>query len=219
MTQKKLNLILTVACAVFAVLAVVLLVFGIIYDGEHVFTKVFMIISAVLCVALALELAYIVWFADRAQTPNYFLYDNGTKKNVTPDKLNAQIISRRMDKYFSNYAPSEGKLWTDGILATPDLDMEDVFKPIVAYKLLIDLASMDMEKGWRCFELASYETVDFVCSCLEMNGETEVAGNIRKMKTVQPFQIKYIRDYLVSNCGYMQTKMLMYVRENIEQFQ
>ncbi len=219
MTQKKLNLILTIACAVFAVFAVALLVIGIVYDGEHTFTKIFMFLSAALCFALALEIAYIIWFADRKETPNYFLYDNSTKKNVTPDKLSVKVISRRMERYFSSYASSEGKLWTDGILTSNDLDMEDKFKPIVAYKLLFDLANMDMEKGWKCFELASYETVDFICSCLEMNGEMEVAGNIRKMKTVQPFQIKYIRDYLISNCKYLQTKMLMYVRENIEQFQ
>ena len=219
MNQKKLNLILTVACACFVVIAVALLVFGIIYNGDHAFTQVFMIISAVLSLALAGELAYIVWFSDKGEAPNYFLYDSSTKKNVTVDKLTLPVLNKRMDRYFAKFAPSEGKLWTDRILEEPDLDMDDEFKPLVAYKLLLDLAQRDVEKGWKCFENASFETVDFVCSCLEMNGEDEVAGNIRKMKMVQPFQVKYIRDYLVSNCNYLQTKMLMYVRDNIERFQ
>lgn len=219
MNCKKLNLTLTIACAVFAVLAVVLMIFGIVYDGDHVLTKVLMIVAAVLSLALAGELAYLVWFSDKGDVPNYFLYDASTKKNVPVDKLTLSIVSKRMDRYFSNYAPSEGKLWTDAILENPELDMDDSFKPLVAYKLLFDLADRDMEKGWKCFELASYETVDFICRSLEMNGETEIAGNIRKMKQVQPFQIKYIRDYLVSNSSYLQTKMLMYVRDNIEKFQ
>ncbi len=219
MTQKKLNLILTVAAAFFGVLAIVLMVFGIIYDGEHIFTKVFMIICAVLSLALAGELAFLLWFSGKGEAPNYFLYDSSIKKNVSVDKLTPQVVHKRMDRYFSNYAPSEGKLWTDRVLESPTLDMEDSFKPLVAYKLLYDLASRDMDKGWKCFESASFETVDFVCSCLELNGEDEIAGNLRKMKQMQPFSIKYVRDYLVSNCGYLQTKMLMYVRENIEQFQ
>ncbi|MBQ8817840.1 MAG: hypothetical protein IJZ83_04625 [Clostridia bacterium] len=219
MNRKKLNLILTIACACFAVVAIVLLVFGIIYDGDHTFTKVLMIVAAVLSLALAGELAYLLWFSGSGEKPNYFLYDASSKRNVTVDKLTMPVVNKRMERYFSNYAASEGKLWTDGILENPMLDMDDAFKPLVAYKLLFDLADKDIDKGWKCFELASYETVDFICRGLEMNGETEVAGNLRKMKMVKPFQIKYVRDYLVSNCNYLQTKMLMYVRDNIEKFQ
>ena len=219
MNRKNFDLILKIACACFAVIAVVLFVFGIIYDGDHVLTKILMIVVAVLSLALAGELAYLAWFSDNGDVPNYFLYDSNTKKNVTVDKLTLPVVSKRMDRYFSNYAPSEGKLWTDKVLENPELDMDDAFKPLVAYKLLFDLADRDMEKGWKCFELASYETVDFVCRALEMNGEDEVAGNIRKMKQVQPFQVKYIRDYLVSNRDYIQTKMMMYVRDNIDRFQ
>ncbi len=219
MTQKKLDIILTVACAVFAVLAVVLLVFGIIYDGEHVFTKIFMIICAVLSLALAGEIAYINWFSGKGEIPNYFLYDTSSKKNVSMDKLTPAVINKRMDRYLSSLAPSEGRIWTDGVLESPELDIDDNFKPLVAYKMFFDLAFRDMEQGWKCFEMASVGTVEYLCLGLEMNGETEVAENIRKMKQTNPIQIKYIRDYIVSNASYLQTKMVMYVRENIDKFQ
>ncbi len=219
MTQKKLNVILTVACAVFAALAIVLLVFGIIYDGEHLFTKIFMLVCAVLSAALALEIAYINWFSGSTEAPNYFLYDTSSKKNIPVDKLGAAAINSRMDKYLSSLAPSEGRIWTDGILEASELDITDEFKPLVAYKMFFDLASKDMEQGWKCFESASVATVEYLCAGLMMNGEAEVADNIRRMKQVKPLQIKYIRDYLVSNVSYLQTKMVMYVRENIEKFQ
>lgn len=218
MNQKKLNLILTIAAAVFAVLFVALLVCGLVIDFTYTVTKIMMIVVALVSLALAAELAFLVWFGGKGDKPNYFLYDASTKKNVGVEKLTLQVVSRRMDRYFSEFAPSEGKLWTDGILENPELDMEDAFKPLVAYKLLFDLADRDMEKGWRCFEVASPLTVEFVCASLEMNGENEIAGNLRKMKAVQPFQVKYVRDYLVSNANYLQTKMLMYVRDNIEKF-
>ena len=218
MNQKKLNLILTIAAAVFAVLFLALLICGIAIEFTYTVTKVMMIIVAIVSLALAVELAFLAWFGGKGDKPNYFLYDASTKKNVSVDKLTLQVINRRMDRYFSEFAPSEGKLWTDGILEDPELDMEDAFKPLVAYKLLFDLADRDIDKGWKCFEVASPATVDFICRGLEMNGESEIAGNLRKMKAIVPFQVKYVRDYLVSNANYLQTKMLMYVRDNIEKF-
>ncbi len=219
MTQKKLDLILTVACAVFAVLAVVLLVFGIIYDGEYLFVKIFMLLCAALSLALAGELAFANWFSGKGEAPNYFLYDSSSKRNVSVDKLTFVVISKRMDRYLSSLAPSEGKIWTEGILENSELAIDDNFKPLVAYKMFLNLALRDVEQGWKCFENASVGTVEYLCAALEMNGENEVADNIRKMKQVRPMQVKYIRDYLVSNISYLRTKMVMYVRENIEKFQ
>ena len=218
MNQKKLNLILTIVAAAFAVLFLALLICGIAIEFTYTVTKVMMIIVAIVSLAFAAELAFLVWFGGKGDKPNYFLYDASTKKNVSVDKLTLQVVNRRMDRYFSEFAPSEGKLWTDGILENPELDMEDAFKPLVAYKLLFDLADRDVEKGWRCFEVASPATVEFICCGLDMNGENEIAGNLLKMKAIVPFQVKYVRDYLVSNANYLQTKMLMYVRDNIEKF-
>jgi hypothetical protein len=218
MSQKNLNLILLIASIFFAVLAIVLLIVGIVYDGDHTFTKIMIIVVAVLSLALAGELAYMLVKSNNT-TPNYFLYDSKTKKNLPVQSLNVQMINSRMNRYFSSFAESEGKIWTDGILDDANIDMGDEFKPVVAYKLLLDLAVMDQENGWKCFEVASEQTVGFVCDSLEMNGEDEIAKNLRLMKAVQPFQIKYVRDYLISNKSYLQTKMLRYVRDNIEKFQ
>ena len=218
MNQKTLNRILMIASIAFAVVAVILFIVGIVYDGDHGFTKFMIIFVSVLSLALAGELGYLLWISGDRK-PNYFLYDSRTRKNVPVERLTFQVINGRMNRYFSNYAPSEGKLWTDGILEDPQLDMAELFKPMVAYKLLYDLAVMDVEKGWKCFETASVGTVEFICRCLEANGDGEIAGNIRMMKAAQPFQIKYVRDYLVSNKGYLQARMFKYVRANIDKFQ
>ena len=218
MNRKTFNFILIIAGAVFAVLAVVLFIVGIVYDGDHVFTKTMLIIVSVLSLALALELAYLWWISDDKK-PNYFLYDSRSKKNVPVEKLSFQVINGRMNRYFSSFASSEGKIWTDKILDDPTVDIGNEFKPLVAYKLLYDLAAMDVENGWKCFEVASVDTVEYICRGLEMNGDGEVAKNLRLMKTAQPFQIKYVRDYLVNNKGYLQARMFKYVRANIDKFQ
>ena len=114
MSQKNLNLILTIAAIFFAVLAIALLIVGIVYDGDSQFTKIMVIIVAVLCFALAGELGYMLFIANNI-APNYFLYDPKTKRNVSVKSLNAQVVNTRMNRYISKYAESEGKLWTQGI--------------------------------------------------------------------------------------------------------
>ena len=218
MNQKKLNLILLIASAVFAVLAVILIVVGIVYNGEHLFTKIMVFVVAVLSMALAAELFYLRYVSiDRK--PNYFLYDSKRRKNINVQDLNFATINVKMNRYFAGYAPSEGKIWTEGILDNEALDMADEFKPIVAYKLLFDLAHMDVEGGWKCFEVSSVQTVDFICRGLEQNGDGEIANNLRLMKSAIPFQIKFVREYLVSNKKYLHGRMFRYVVDNIEKFQ
>lgn len=218
MDKKKFNLILIIAAAVFAVVSIVLLIVGVTYSGEHIFTKIMIFVVALLSLALAGELGYLTLIsADKH--PNYFLYDSKAKRNIPVDQLTFAMVNSRMNRYFAGYAPSEGKIWTDGILDNPYLDMTDEFKPLVAYKLLFNLAHMNVDNGWKCFEVASVETVDFICRGLEQNGDVEVAKNLRLMKAAQPFQISYVKEYLISNKSYLQAKMFRYVKENIEKFQ
>ena len=96
--------------------------------------------------------------------------------------------------------------------------MEDKFKPAVAYKLLYDLAERDAEQGWRCFEVASEETVEFLCASLELNYDTDMARTLRQMKNSQPLNLKYVRDYIVKNKDYLKNKLYHYVYDNIQLF-
>lgn len=216
MNQKRLKLILAVASGVALVAAIVLFVLSLTVI-QNTATRVIMIITSVLFLAMAAELFYLFWFAGDSRA-NYFLYDSRQGRNISVQKLAFQTINVRMNRFLSGYAASEGKLWTDRILDNPYLEMGDAYKPLVAYKLLFDLAEHDSEGGWRCFELASYETVEFLCASLEMSGDDEMAQNLRQMKAATPINLKYVRDYLVRNRQYLKEKMRRYVCENINQF-
>ncbi len=216
MNQKKLKLILAITSAIALVAAIVLFVLSLTVIHNTV-TRVIMIITSVLFLALAVEVFYLFWIAGDTRA-NYFLYDSRQGRNISVQKLAFQTINVRMNRFLSGYASSEGKLWTDKILDNPYLEMDDAFKPLVAYKLLFDLAEHDSEGGWRCFELASYETVDFLCAALEMGGDDEMAQNLRQMKAAEPINLKYVRDYLVRNRQYLKEKMRRYVCDNIQNF-
>ena len=132
--------------------------------------------------------------------------------------MDFNVINRKLNGYLRTLAASEGKLWTDRILENSYTSIEDKFKPAVAYRLLFGLADKDMDQGWKCFELASVETVEFVCKALDSNGDTEVSRTLRHLKAANPINLKYVRDYLVNNKSYLRTKLCNYVYDNISQF-
>lgn len=218
MNKKNFNLILLIVAAIFAVISIVLLVIGITYSSDHAFTKVMVFVVSVLSLALAAELAYLC-FISVDRHPNFFLYDSKTKRNMPPEQLTFAVINNRMNRFFAGYASSEGKIWTEGILDNPETNIPEEFKPIVAYKLLFNIAHTNAPGGWKCFEVASVQTVEFICKGLEQNGDGELAKNLRMMKSAQPFQISYVKEYLVNNKAYLQAKMFRYVRDNIAKFQ
>ena len=161
MEQKKLRIILLVASCVFALIAIALLVFGIVYDRSTL-GKTLLIAAALLVFLLAGEIGYLYILSKDDTKPNYFLYNPKTNKNIPVQKMTFAMINTRLETYLAAYAPSEGKLWTERVFDNPYLDMGDEYKPLVAYKLLFDLALRDTEVGWNCFEAASNETIEFL---------------------------------------------------------
>lgn len=219
MNQKNLKLWLGIAAIVFAVAAIALLFVGIfaVDFAQAKLIKIMVFVIAALCLAIAVELFIFGWM-EIGGAPNYFLYDTQTKRNIPVQKLSFQIINGRMNRYLAMYAPTEGKLWTDRALDDPYLNMQDAYKPAVAYKLLYDLAEKDAEQGWKCFEMASEETVEFICVALEMNNDVEMASNLRQMKASTPLNLKYVRDYIVKNRNYLKSKLSHYIYDNIQSF-
>ena len=216
MEQKKLKLILMGAGGGMLVIGIALFILGCAL-AMPIIPRIFAIISAVLCIALALLCAYLLLLMqDKKQ--NYFLYSYQAKRNIPVQKLTFQTVNSRMNRYLSGYASSEGKIWTERVLDNPYLEMNDVFKPLVAYKLLFDLAEYDSDNGWKFFEIASEETVDFICRGLEMNGDSTFASTLRQVKASKPLNLKFVRDYLVKNKKYIAKKMFVYVYDNIQSF-
>ena len=215
MDRSKLKILLTAGTIVFAVVGIVLLILSLALDMITLL-KVTLIIVSVLCLALAAEFGYFtVLVMDR---PNYFLYSSQKRRNISVQKLTFQVINARMNRFLSEYAQSEGKLWNDRVLDDPYLEMKDEFRPLVAYKMLYGLADKDSEAGWMCLENASEETIVFIRKGLELNGDNTLASTLYNMLTDRPANLSGARDYLVRNKRYIQSKMTKYVIENIDCF-
>ena len=216
MNRNTLKIALGVATVFFTIVAIVLFILGVTLELSTL-PRVILIIVAVLSLVLAAELGYFTYLlVDRK--PNYFLYNTQTKRNISVQKLTFQMINSRINRFLSGYATSEGKFWNDRVLDDPYLDMEDAFKPLVAYKLLYGLAANDAEAGWRCLENASDDTMTFICKALRSNGDGDFANAIESIMKQKPVNIRMIRDYLIRNKKYVSNKMFRYVCENIDKF-
>jgi hypothetical protein len=214
MDRKKVKLIIGILAIVFFVIGVALLCVALL-AGLNTTSAVIMGIVAGLCLILSVELGYMFWI-NMDSKANYFLYDSATKRNVPVQKLNFAVVNARTGRYLSHFAPSEGKIWNERILDNVDVDAE--FKPLVAYKLLFSIADKDAEAGWNCLENASSKTIVFICEGLNANGDLEFSNTFGRMMAEKPLNMPMIRDYLVRNKKYMQSRMLKYVVENIELF-
>lgn len=216
MDQKKTNLLLVITSAFFAILAIILLVFGIVYD-KGAFAKIMLFVAFLLVLLLAIELAYL-FVLSRNVVPNYFLFNTALNVNISADKLTFEMIDARMNKYLSSFAKSEAELFTNGILENSAAKIKREFHPIVSYKLLLDLAENDTDDAWKCFVLATEMTVEYIAIGLAQNGDRDMADAIRQLKRAKPVNLKQTRDFLVSNKKYIKKRLFKYVQDNIDSF-
>ena len=216
MDQKKTNLLLVITSAFFAILAIILLVFGIVYD-KGAFAKIMLFVAFLLVLLLAVELAYL-FVLSRNVVPNYFLFNTALNVNISADKLTFEMIDARMNKYLSSFAKSEAELFTNGILENSAAKIKREFHPIVSYKLLLDLAENDTDDVWKCFVLATEMTVEYIAIGLAQNGDRDMADAIRQLKRAKPVNLKQTRDFLVSNKKYIKKRFFKYVQDNIDSF-
>ena len=216
MDQKKINTLLATAAAFFAVFAIILFVFGVTYD-KGMLVKALLIVASVFVLLLAGELGYL-FVLSRNVVPNYFLFNTTLNTNISPDKLTFEMIDAKMNKYLSSYARNEAVLWTDGILEKRGAEINPLFRPIIAYKLLFDIAENDSEAAWRCFLVSSDMTVEYLAGGLAQNNDRQLAAAILQLKRTKPINMKQTRDFLVSNKKYIKKQMVRYVTNNIERF-
>ena len=216
MDQKKTNLLLAAASVFFAVLAIILLIFGIVYD-KGAFAKIMLLAAFVLVLLLSVELAYL-FVLSRNVVPNYFLFNTALNVNIPADKLTFEMVDARMNKYLSSFAQNEAELFTNGILENSAAKIKREFHPIVSYKLLFDIAENDTDEAWKCFVLATDMTVEYIAIGLMQNGDKEMADAIRQLKRAKPINLKQTRDFLVGNKKYIKKKLFKYVQDNVDSF-
>jgi len=199
------------------VAAIIVLVSAASADASY--KKVLLRISAVLFFVLV-GLALYYFYLTRESDPNFFLFDQTTRKNVPVDQLTFGIVNEGMDFYLSLISDSDEELWQGGVLAKNDgsFGREDVYRPLVAYKMLYDLTDRDDDVQWRLLEFAEVTTIRLLTRALKQGGDADMAQAIVELYRGEGEEGENLRDFLKGNQKYLRGRMLRYVKQHLDYF-
>ena len=213
--KRLMNVAAIVSSAVFVALAILTLIAS---RGEALVpvSKVAVIVAGISMFLISAEILLFA-FVFGEEVPNFFCYDAARGKNLPVSALTPELIGRRMDAYTMRIAKNKGQLWLPGYLEKCDFGGKEAFRPAVAYKMLLDLAAVDSENGWKCFTAAVPATVKWITDTLAPY-EPQMMKDVWFIKMKFSNDPEKIRDCLVRNRPYLQKRMAAYVTQNIQKF-
>ena len=218
--SKNTAILLLVLAGVLILGGIALLLF--LVPGAATFFKVCLVIISILFLLMGLGLLYVLYLG-RDNNPNFFLYDTKTRRNIPVDELGFDRVNSRMSYFLTTLSTSQEKLWRENVLAdngTGRFGVNDVYRPLTAYKMLYDLAEIDRPEGWALFLCATPATIDTLLDALEENGEEAMAKALHHAynSASGSNDVEWLRDFLSGNAKYIRRRMLSYVQKNIEWF-
>ena len=84
--------------------------------------------------------------------------------------------------------------------------------------MLYDLADMNDDKYWLAFYTWGENTVQSIADAIRNNGDAEMAATLIQLKNSFNADLSDIKDFLINNKPYIQSRMLKFVKANIELF-
>ena len=218
--SKNTAIVLLVLAGVLILGGIALLLF--LVPGAATFFKVCLVIISILFILMGLGLLYVLYLG-RDNNANFFLYDTKTQRNIPVEDLGFDRVNSRMSYFLTTLSTSQEKLWADNVLAdngTGRFGINDVYRPLTAYKMLYDLIEIDRPEGWALFLCATPATMDSLLDALEENGEKDMAKALYQAWSSASGRddTDWIRDFLTGNTKYLRRRMISYVQKNLEWF-
>ena len=171
--KKKLPLVLLILAFV-SLVGSLLLLFLVAPRANAEYKKVLVAIVASLMLVLSGLLFYYLWIIRDAE-PNFFLYDRERNRNIPVDSLTFNMVNERMVFYVSLVSESPEDLWTgDALERDRTLGYQRIYRPLLAYKMLFDLADKDLASYWSLLLKAEPAVINSLCSALEQGGEVDM---------------------------------------------
>ena len=189
--------------------------------GAATFFKICLVVISILFILMGLGLLYVLYLG-RDNNPNFFLYDTKTQRNIPVEDLGFDRVNSRMSYFMTTLTTSQEKLWSENALNAESerFGVNEVYKPLAAYKMLYDLGEIDSPEGWQLFLCAAPATIDTLADALMVNGEEAMVQALRHAynSAAGRDDIDWIRDFVMGNRKYISRRMMGYVRKNMEQF-
>ena len=215
--KKNLSLLIGVAGVISLIGAILIFVFPIM-QGDATYKVVLGWIAAVLLLLFtALAVVYLMLGIDRE--PNFFLQNREKRRNMPVEKLTFTHVNERLNFLLTTVSQSAEELWTENVLENElKLGYRRVYRPLIAYKMLYDLADKNIDSYWAYLETASPRTVDSIVDALAQAGETEFPKVFRTIMDHHSDDPSKMRTFIVGNAKFLRARIMAYVKKNIEQF-
>lgn len=215
--KKKIPLLMAIAAVIIAVGAILILALAV-PNSDAQYKKVLGSVIAVLMLVLSAMIGYYLWL-QRDVEPNFFLFDRAKKRNISVDDLTFKIVNERMSFFLTLHCDSVEQLWSENALENDSkLGYRRVFRPLLAYKMLYDLADKNLDSYWNCLFEASPDVIDSLCNALEQGGEQELVKAFRFLMEHYKEEPHKIKDFVTGNTKYIRGRMLSYIKHHIEAF-
>ena len=217
--MKHLSIVLLIVAGLLILGGIILLAF--VVPNVAIFYAICLVFIALCCFVMGVGVLFLLFLA-RDTDPNFFLYDSKSGTNIPADELTFDRVNSRMSYFMTTLTTSQEKLWADNALnASPErFGVNEIYRPLAAYKMLYDLGEIDTPEGWQLFLCASPATIDTLANALLDNGENSMAEALRHAYNSAAGRDDYewIRDFVMGNRKYISRRMMNYVRKNMEWF-
>ena len=215
--KKQLPLIVSIV-GILSFVGALLILFLAVLNETVAYKRVLELIICILMFFLSLLAAYYVYITRDAE-PNFFLFDRAKKRNIPVENLNFTIVNERMTFFLTMVCESVEQLWQEDVLESDrKLGYRRVYRPLLAYKMLYDLADKNIATYWELLYNAKPATVESLCSALAQGGEQEMVKAFRYMMENYRDNPEKIKDFVCGNMRYIRGRMLGYIKKNIEMF-
>lgn len=214
--KKYLPTILLVAGAVSLLIAVVVTIVTL-ANWDNVFFGIMYLLAAFLFVALGGLVMYLA-IISATVTRHFFLYDKNLGKNIKPSELTFEIVNKRMTYFMTRMASSERQVWTANIVGSDDerFGKNDVYRPLMAYKMIYDLTEHNSPAYWQLFAKADVAIISSICDALSDNDDAQLGATLVFLREHHAGNLDKISHFFMDNRAYMQKQMVRYVQANVD---
>ena len=218
MKNKKLLPVIMAAVAIVSLIGAILLFAVALPLANAGYKRVLEVIIAILMLLMAGFIGLYLLLT-RDSDPNFFLFDRAKKKNVPVEQLSFTTVNERMNIYLGMVCKKIEELWQGDVFESErKLGYRRVYRPLLAYKMLYDLAEKDLDAYWALLLNASNDTVEAICSALEQGGEREMVKAFRFLMANYRTKPEKVKDFVIGNAKYIRGRMMSYIKKNIEFF-
>ena len=215
--KKNLSLLVGVASVIALAGAVLLFIFPVL-QGDAAYKTVMGAIAAIILLVFAI-LGGVYIFLEMDREPNFFLQDRERKRNMPVEKLTFTHVNERLNFLLTTVSESAQELWEGDVLENElKLGYRRVYRPLIAYKMLYDLADKNVDTYWAYLENASPLTIASLAGALEQAGETEFPKVLRFITENHQGDSAKLRTFISGNIKFLRTRIMAYVKKNIELF-